>query len=46
VIVRLAGVIQRMLGSVRVTLHLRYGEGASVETVGPFEMNHSPWRSA
>jgi hypothetical protein len=45
VIVRLAGEIQRMLGSVRVTLNLRFGEGAAVETVGPFEMNHSPWNA-
>ena len=43
VIVRLAGEVQRAIGPMRVTLTLRYGEGADVETVGPFEMNHTPW---
>jgi hypothetical protein len=45
VVIRLAGVIQKALGRVRVTLELRFGDGdgADAETAGPFEMNHSPW---
>jgi len=42
VIVRLAGEVQRAIGPMRVTLTLRNGEAADVETVGPFEMNHTP----
>jgi hypothetical protein len=45
VVLRLAGVIQKSLGHVRVRLELRFGEGADAETRGPFEMNHSPWPS-
>ena len=43
VIVRLAGVIQKSLGRTRVTLTLRYGDGDTLDSVGPFVMNHAPW---
>jgi hypothetical protein len=43
--IRLAGVSQKSLGHVRVTLNLRFGDGPDAELAGPYELNHTPWGS-